>query len=372
MGRAIARPTDCKKEKAMFIKTNATALEQFSRLSREAGARADYVQGGGGNTSVKLEGGLMAIKASGFCLSDIRPDKAYAVLDYTALRAFYMQHEAETLQDVEKEGAAAAKAATRQIEGLPALRPSVEAGFHSLLDTFVLHSHSVYANLAACAEEGEALCAQAFAGAAYSWGFVPYVDPGARLTFAVRDMLARVEKASGKRPAVIFMQNHGLIVHHDDADTCTRIHADANLRVAQVFGIAATSFPPVALRQEGGNLRSNTPFLTEQLKSGAYAEEFLLHQPLYPDQLVFLNGTLFFGGQPAPDCCALDLAAGEVLYNMPEGKALVVEETLTAVTFIVSTIRKAGYTVCVMGEEAREFIANWESEQYRKSLAGKA
>lgn len=360
------------KERTMFMELNATALEQFSRLSREAGARADYVQGGGGNTSVKLDGGLMAIKASGFRLADIRPDKAYAVLDYMALRKFYLGHEVTQLQNVEQAGAAEAKAATKEIEGLSALRPSVEAGFHSLLDTFVLHTHSVYGNLAACAEEGQALCAEAFAGAPYSWGFVPYVDPGARLTFTVRDALARVEKQAGKRPAVIVMQNHGLIVHHDDADTCARIHADANLRIAKVFGISAASFPPVSLRQEGVYFCSDTPFLSEQLKSGAYSEEFLLRQPLYPDQLVFLNGTLFFGGDPAPDCCALDPAAGEVRYNMPEAKALVVEETLTAVTFIVSTIRKAGYTVAVMGEEAREFIANWESEQYRKSLAGKA
>ena len=59
---------------------------------------------------------------------------------------------------------------------------------------------------------------KALADADYSWGFVPYTDPGARLTFSIRDELARVEKATGKRPAAIFMQNHGLIAHHDDPD----------------------------------------------------------------------------------------------------------------------------------------------------------
>ena len=42
-----------------FIGKNRDALEKFSAMSREAGARADWVQGGGGNTSVKLPGGLM-------------------------------------------------------------------------------------------------------------------------------------------------------------------------------------------------------------------------------------------------------------------------------------------------------------------------
>ena len=63
----------------MFFDKNAAKLNAFSRLSQTAGARADYVQGGGGNTSVKLADGLMAIKASGYCLSDIRPDKASTV-----------------------------------------------------------------------------------------------------------------------------------------------------------------------------------------------------------------------------------------------------------------------------------------------------
>ena len=86
----------------MFFAENHALLSDFARMSRAAGSRADYVQGGGGNTSVKLPGGLMAIKASGFCLGDIRPGKAYAVLDYEALRRFYFENEPETLGDVEK------------------------------------------------------------------------------------------------------------------------------------------------------------------------------------------------------------------------------------------------------------------------------
>ena len=49
-----------------------------------------------------------------------------------------------------------------------------------------------------------------------------------------------------------------------------------------------------------------------------------------------------------------------------------VAETLTAVTLIMDTIRENGYTVSTMGEAAKRFIANWESEKYRKSLAEKA
>ena len=60
----------------MFFNKNEKLLADFSRISKTAGTRADYVQGGGGNTSVKLNDGLMAIKASGFCLSDIEPNRS--------------------------------------------------------------------------------------------------------------------------------------------------------------------------------------------------------------------------------------------------------------------------------------------------------
>ena len=56
---------------------------------------------------------------------------------------------------------------------------------------------------------------------------------------------------------------------------------------------------------------------------------------------------------------------------MPAGKAQVIAETLTAVVFICRQIERNGYTLSTMGEAARAFIANWESEKYRKSLAGK-
>ena len=356
-----------------FFEDNHARLENFSRVSQSVGARADYVQGGGGNTSVKLEGGLMAIKASGFCLKDIRPDKAYAVLDYQALRTFYYGAEPKDFDDVEKAGSAQAKEAVRAVDGLEQLRPSIEAGFHSILDTYVAHSHSVYANLAACSVECREIVAAALADAPYGWGMVAYTDPGARLTFSIRDELRRVTEETGRRPAAIFMQNHGLIVHADDPDECLRIHTDVNGRIAAAFGLSGDSFPPVAVREIGdGLVEADSPYLSQALTSGAFDEKFFLETPLYPDQMVFLTGSFGFGaGTPEADCCLADPATGRVVFNMAAGRAQVIAETLTAVTFITDAIRNSGKTLSTMGEQARAFIANWESEKYRKSLAGR-
>ncbi len=356
-----------------FFEVNKTALSEFARVSQSVGARADYVQGGGGNTSVKLAGGLMAIKASGYCLKDITPDKAYAVLNYAELRAFYNDSQIADFADVEKAGSTKAKEVTLTIDGLAALRPSVEAGFHSLLDTYVAHSHSVYANLAACSKECLSIVSAALKDADYTWGFVPYTDPGARLTFSIRDELSRVEKETGIRPAVIFMENHGLIAHHNDPDECLRIHSDVNARIAAAFSIAPDAFPAVSVKEtEGGMVESDAPYLTEQIASGDYSEKFFLEQPLYPDQLVFLTGAFRMTDElPAEGCCSAHPVTGRILFNMPAAKAQVIAETLTAIVFICRQIEKSGYTLSTMGEAAKAFIANWESEKYRKSLAGK-
>jgi len=357
----------------MFFEKNAQRLADFAKVSGIAGARADYVQGGGGNTSVKLSDGLMAIKASGFCLSDITPNSAYAVLDGAAVRDFYLSSEPEQFENVETAGSTKAKESVKVIEGLAQLRPSVEAGFHSILKTFVVHTHSVYANLAACAVNCKEICAAAFEGADYSWGMVPYVDPGANLTFAIRNEMKRVEAETGKVPGIIIMQNHGIIAHDDDPEAVLALHADANERLAKAFGITGNSFPKVEIKEiEPGLYENATPYLTEALAGGAYTEQFLLEQPLYPDQMVFLIGT--FGMDKAEveeGQCVAYSDSGKVLMRMDAKKAQVLAETLTAVVFVINHIKAAGHPLSTMGEAAKNFIANWESEKYRKSLAGK-
>jgi len=344
-----------------FFERNTVLLQDFARLSQRVGARRDYVQGGGGNTSVKLDEKQMAVKASGYCLGDIAPQRAYAVMDYAALRAFYMNSDPASLEDAERSGSEQAKASTLAIEGLAQLRPSVEAGFHSLLDRFVIHSHSVYANLACCAVEMEQILKQALEGATYAWGMVPYIDPGARLSFAIRDELARVERKAGQPPTAIFMQNHGLIVHAETADACLNLHEDVNRRLCAFFDIAPNAFLQLDLGQ----------YIANCLRESSHTGSFFIDTPLYPDQMVFFIGTLGFGAGEAPEGkVLLDLTSGKIRSAAGETQTRVVTETLAAILFIEEHMSKNGYTLSTMGEQAKRFIANWESEKYRKSLLG--
>ncbi|MGI6654939.1 MAG: class II aldolase/adducin family protein [Christensenellales bacterium] len=345
-----------------FLVDYAAQLMAFTDFSGALGARPDYVQGGGGNTSVKMAGQWMAIKASGFCLSDIRPDHAYAVLNYPVLRGFYRNHLAQDFENVEASGSAVAKEAIRQVDGLDSLRPSVEAGFHSLLDGFVAHTHSVYANLAACSDQAQAMMDKALADAGYGYVLVPYVDPGARLTFAIQDALTAYQEKNGQRPELLLLQNHGIIAHHDDAAQCLCIHEDANQRFAAAFGTSFDAFPAPRVRRQRDAFVSDTPWLAERLRGDAHPDQVLLEEPLYPDQMVFFKDVL---GKTA----VIDRTTGLVHYSVPEKNALTLEETLCAVVFIREILHKNGLNAISMGEAARRFIDGWESEKYRKSLA---
>lgn len=343
-----------------FLEDNRKALEAFKRISSIVGARVDYVQGGGGNTSVKLGNGLMAIKASGYCLKDIDIDKAYAVVDGAALRKFFYENTLNKLgEDAEKIGTAKVKESIKAIDGLAAVRPSVEAGFHSVLDKFVVHTHPIWGNLATCCQDCEAIVAEAMRGANYTYGVVPYADPGTCLTFYIRDEIERVTEETGKRPAVIFLKNHGVIVHGDDPERCLGLQEDVNQRVAMVFDLTV------------GQLPDMKAFLTDKIKTGEYGERFFLEESLYPDQIVFLKDTLSFGrGKPAEGCCVVNPDDGTLCFNMPDSKAKVILETMFCVAFIANVLKENGKVLATMDEAAKRFIANWESEKYRKSLAG--
>ena len=355
-----------------FVTDHLKELEQFSAMSKTVGARPDYIQGGGGNTSMKTEDGYMLIKASGFRLSDITPDNAYAMLDYRALAAFYKETDPSTLEDVEKTGTAKGKELTVTVPELPALRPSVEAGFHSIQDRFVIHTHSVYGNLAACAENCDEILKEAFKDAPYSYAVVPYTDPGVKLTFSIWNAIQETLCATGKKPSVIVMKNHGIIATDDDAQKTIEIHDDANARIAAYFGIDAKDYPKPQIKACEGGFVSDTPWLIDMMKKGEYTADQLLDNPLYPDQMVFFVGTLQRPGEaPAEGTCSIDHETGLVTYRVKEAQAIALEENFIACIYVQEILRKKGYTVKYMGDAARNFIANWESEKYRKSLVQK-
>ena len=190
--------------------------------------------------------------------------------------------------------------------------------------------------------------------------------------FSIWNAIGETLKATGKKPSVIVMKNHGIIATSDDPQKTIEIHDDANERIAAYFGVDAKDYPKPQIKACGDGFVSDTPYLIEMMKKGEYTADQLLDNPLYPDQMVFFVGTLQRPGEEAAQgTCSIDHESGLVTYRVKESQAIALEENFIACIYIQDILKKKGYTVRYMGDAARNFIANWESEKYRKSLAGK-
>lgn len=337
-------------------------IKDLVNISAYAGSRADYTQGGGGNTSVKNEkDGVMLIKASGYRLKDITDDNGFVAVNKKTISDFYDSVDLSDNKDYEKISAEVSKNSVIAISGMPVLRPSVEVGFHAVLKKYVIHTHSVYANILTCSKEGESLAAKLFAGKDFGYIFLPYINPGFELTLAMKNKINAYLNENGKYPEAIFMKNHGLVVTSDYIDRVKALHTEINETIREYFALG-DDFRAVTLKETDGGFVSETPILAQLIKEISPDKAYLDKYPLYPDQLVYLNNILAH----SPD--TLVIKDGTAYYHTDIKQATTLEETLAAYLFVIAAIKKNGLTVGTMNEKEVDFINNWEAEKYRRSV----
>lgn len=341
-------------------------LQQLEQLSQAVGIPVDYTQGGGGNTSAKLDEELMAVKASGFQLKQITPTEGYVVVNYRKIKDFHENVDLSLDRDYEKESTEFVKNQIVETAGLKKLRPSVEAGFHSILKKFVIHTHAVYANILCCSQTGRETVAKVFRDKEYATAWIPYINPGFCLTLKINEAVKESLKSTGKFPEVIFMENHGLIVTADDSGRCVALHREVNETIKDFLGIRAP-FPAIELFTVDDNtVISKTEYLAEYFKRHPIAADFFDRIVLYPDQLVYLNGSVAV--DRVDKKLNINSQTGEIIYKTHSAEAQTIEETLLAYIYVVDGIAQSGMRLKTMAEKETDFIKNWESEAYRKSL----
>jgi rhamnose utilization protein RhaD (predicted bifunctional aldolase and dehydrogenase) len=340
--------------------------KELEIISGAVGNRIDFVQGGGGNTSVKLDDQYMAVKASGYKLNQITPAQGYVIINYRNIQNYYQQVDLSLDRDYEKESVEYAQANVVEMEGLKKLRPSVEAGFHSILKKYVVHTHPVYTNLLCCSRGGRQIAAQICDERKWPFLWIPYINPGFCLTLKIKEEIARYQSERGVFPEVIFMENHGLIVTAAGYQNALNLHEQVNSTIRRYFEIRE-DYPEIRLTQlEENRYQSETSYILDFLKNNAIDADFFENFALYPDQLVYLNGSLSIGGRE--NKLNLDAANGRLLYTANYSEALTIEETLLGYVYVVDQIHKHGLELKPMTPKEIDFIKNWESEAYRKSL----
>ena len=341
-------------------------FEQLAEMSQAIGNRADYAQGGGGNTSVKLDEELMAVKASGYKLKDMKVDDGFVVIKYKEIQKYYENVNLDSDTDFYKDSAEFVKRNTVTLPGLKdGMRASVEAGFHSLLYKYVIHTHSVYSNLLCCTKEGKSLAEDMFGDDEHGFAWVPYITPGFDLTLGIKHLLDDHEKM----PKIIFMESHGILVSSDDYDECRELHEMITESIHKKLDLPA-EFDHVGIKETGEDtFVSESEILKGYFKGTGRDSKWFEANILYPDQAAYLSGNVADGKDG--NKINIDGGTGEIVYRTNHKEALTMEESIAALAYILKYAEEKGLTPVAMKQEDIDFIKNWEGVKYRKTLLKK-
>jgi len=172
------------------IDSNQSLNHDLKELSFNLGNNLDWVQGAGGNTSVKTSE-ILWVKASGHWLSDANNDIFIPLDRKKVLDKISSDEEDLTSSRIFKD---------KYLD----LKPSIETTLHALMPhKFVAHIHSVNVISYAVLKNCKQLLNEKLGD--LKWLLVPYVRPGLPLTKIL--MSANVSDFD-----VIILANHGLVV----------------------------------------------------------------------------------------------------------------------------------------------------------------
>lgn len=384
-----------------------TVSAQFIDMSVAIGKDVRFVQGGGGNTSAKTpDGRTLLVKASGTSLAEMTQEAGFRELDLAKVLAILDDEQLAARNPVEREQEIVARlnaACTDQRTG----RPSVESCLHALLGPFVIHTHPTLVNGLLCARGGKGVLLSALAADAPNLLYIGYSDPGFPLARLVRKSLRAFEKAHGRLPQLVFLENHGLFVSADtpaEALALThRVHDAVETAVSRAPKPArSASEPPAsdAIRQCAAAIRrcvrerGKRPALLRLVRSDVVADmlsrpnrrALLRTRALVPDQIVYLGERIaFLSLPPNPARTAEHLSRQLDALGEPVGNAFFVdrvglfvagdniksldtnEEVANAALGMLLTADAFGGPRALTPKAAR-YIAEWEVEAFRRAL----
>jgi len=342
-------------------------LKGLEKISQTAGCDPAEVQGGGGNTSAKLDEKVMAIKASGYQLSDVTAQKGYVKVDYQKIKQFF-EETPENLNEEEKIELRnrAAQMIEQNVISREFKKPSVETGFHSFLKRYVLHTHSVYANIICCSCRGQNLMERIFSDSEINPLWVNYIHPGFDLTREIKKLQEEYLKQQGQKPSVIFLENHGLVTTEQHPEKVLSLNSRVNEMIRASLNIKE-KFPKAGIsRIKEGVYESTSSFLSRFFAENQELDSSYFEKMLFPDQIVYLDEGLKLDGSAGR--ISVDLKSGKIRYQTSKKEAQTIEETLTAVIYIREQIEKQGLKLQTMSDRYVDLIRNMKAESHRKKI----
>ncbi len=196
----------------MEIIVDRNIKNQFIWMSKYIGMREDFVQAGGGNTSVKLDETKMLIKSSGYSLSEMTLEEGYSIVNYKKL--------IQELKKINHNTEISMSDRLLQESIFMGKRPSIETFLHAVTEKFTIHSHPLLVNIFTARENGMQELKELFPNAL----LVEYYTPGIELAVAYYQTYQKEIKKEEQTFQIIFLKNHGLVVSGSTAEEAIDTH----------------------------------------------------------------------------------------------------------------------------------------------------
>jgi rhamnose utilization protein RhaD (predicted bifunctional aldolase and dehydrogenase) len=246
-------------------------LTSISKLSARIGKDLTLIQGGGGNTSIKIKN-RMWVKASGKWLSDAEKEDIFVSVDDAAIRKAIDASEDDPV--------------TQYIDKNQTLRPSIETTLHALLPhKVVLHVHSVNAIAWTVRKDGFEQLKTKLQGLNWSW--LDYQQPGLPLTNAVAKIIEN-------NPDLLILANHGLVIGADNCKNAEILLYEIEARLSHGL-LNISPKPNIRKLTELSENIPYTPAILDEIHAIATNPNKLKVASrgiFYPDHVVFLGAEL--------------------------------------------------------------------------------
>jgi len=354
-------------------------LTDFIKLSKYAGERFDLIQAGGGNTSVKLDDSAMLIKSSGYYLSEINELKGYTRVNFRKIINILENPALLTITDKKKQDIFAGRLIKEALLE-PKAKPSIETFLHCLFYKYTLHSHPLTVNAITCKYNWREILTEFFPNSL----LVNYKTPGVELGLELNHELKSYINQVSKKPQLVFLQNHGMIV---SANTPAEVVQITEHTVSILEHYLNIDYEKYKVTNKISSLinSSENLFLISYL-----SEDYFLNKMLNSQKALFFNtpfcpdALVYCGVKPLHLSDLNDRTAIEeykkkyyslpriIIYNSKiyciasnTKKAKEIEEVFK---FYIEVLSLSKNDINYLSNEELHYLDNWEAEKFRKNI----